>query len=63
MTSVSSGVASMRMGKRLPRARSSPPPRGQDNSQRCSSTGRSKASPTVLTAAASCYNSSLKAAF
>ena len=53
----------MRMGKRLPRARSSPSPLGQDRSQRCSSTGRSKASPTVLMAAASCWSSNLKAAF
>ena len=63
ITAVSSGVASMRTGKRLPWASSSPSPRGQDKSQRCSSTGRSKASPTVLMAAASCWSSSLKAAF
>ena len=54
MTSVSSGVASMRTGKRCPFVSSRPSPLGQDSSQRCSSTGRSKASPTVLMAAASC---------
>ena len=53
-TAVSSGVASMRTGKRLPRASRRPSPLGHDSSQRCSSTGRSKASPTVLIAAASC---------
>ena len=54
MTSVSSGVASMRTGKRLPFASSNPSPLGHDRSHRWRSWGRSKASPTVLMAAASC---------
>ena len=63
MTAVSSGVASMRTGKRCPLASSRPSPLGHESSQRCRSSGRSKASPTVLMAAASCCRSSLKAAF
>ena len=63
MTAVSSGVASMRTGKRLPLARSRPSPRRHESSQRWRSSGRSKASPTVLMAAASCWSRSLKAAF
>ena len=40
-----------------------PSPRGHEMSHRCRSSGRSKASPTVEMAAASCWRSSLKAAF
>ena len=50
-------------GKAVAPRQEQPVAPGQDRSQRCSSTGRSKASPTVLIAAASCWSSSLKAAF